>query len=350
MKLILSATILGFVNAQSIFDFLGSGDNSGDYEEIDNAWRESCDIFCDGVCVMEAEICDGKKHCESGEDEQSCHTEEEVFNSNNKSKSNKNKLPTATARPQPPGGFRGRFPGPGYAPQESMYYELDERKFNSFERKNRKLVQFVTGAQKNIRMEQMMKMMYYMTEGQMSAANFMEYGCHCSVNAVGHGIQQDNIDSLCSANAGCRKCAMADFNCDENSSYLVSGSVQGDVDGLGCTINRPGTCARALCECDLEMLKKFVLEKSSFDENLQGINGFDKTNSCSAASISSRSFGSSFQSNNNYSSDADNLQCCGSYPHRFPYNANSRSCCNGATFHTERYECCDLFITPIGMC
>jgi hypothetical protein len=81
-----------------------------------------------------------------------------VFNSNNKSKSNKNKLPTATARPQPPGGFRGRFPGPGYAPQESMYYELDERKFNSFERKNRKLVQFVTGAQKNIRMEQMMKM------------------------------------------------------------------------------------------------------------------------------------------------------------------------------------------------
>ena len=43
--------------------------------------------------------------------------------------------------------------------------------------------------------------------------------------------------------------------------------------------------------------------------------------------------------------------CCGSYPHRFPYSSLAgKSCCSGKTFNVNAFECCEGNVETIGTC
>lgn len=240
----------GNQNGGSIFDtniFEGSADSQSDYDmanaAADKLWEEAnCVMHCSdenlpagekGQCIMKDMRCNGKKDCTGGEDEAECPSDDAITSNDgtNSGKqgtkfagshgpapaTNPTDATTTTKRPAPPGAFRGRFPS-FYAPQESAYRQFNEPEFAVFQRRNRKMLQHVTGKQDNERLNQMMKMMFYITEGKMSMANYMSYGCHCNVDGSGHGASQDEIDSVCSRNAGCRKCAATDFTCNPNTT------------------------------------------------------------------------------------------------------------------------------------
>ena len=76
--------------------------------------------------------------------------------------------------------------------------------------------------------------LYYMSSGSQSISDYFSYGCHCNLSGSGHGKAQDEIDSACSRNNGCRKCAQMDFNCSWNSAYFVNGWQQGSENGIVC--------------------------------------------------------------------------------------------------------------------
>ena len=73
-----------------------------------------------------------------------------------------------------------------------------------------------------------------MSSGSQSISDYFSYGCHCNLSGSGHGKAQDDIDSACSRNNGCRKCAQMDFNCSWNSAYFVNGWQQGSENGIVC--------------------------------------------------------------------------------------------------------------------
>jgi len=45
----------------------------------------------------------------------------------------------------------------------------------------------------------------------------------------------------------------------------------------------------------------------------------------------------------NQGTKSETRECCGDYPSRFPYKSldGNRSCCNGKTYSTVKYECCE---------
>lgn len=367
MRLAISAILIGSIHAQNeneyddseygeaLFDF-------GDFYESDDAdFYNNCAMKCNnGDCVLKEEVCNAKVFCPEAEDEQNCESDESGSSGKN-TKSNRQGDRDRTTTTEAPGvnlatkgfgGFRGRFPGmPGmYAPQESSFRGFDDNQYAVFQRKNRKLIQHVMAESEldNERLQQMMKMMFYMTDGKISMANFMGYGCHCNADGSGHGGSLDDIDAACARNAGCRKCAQTDFSCDPSTKYIVNGAIGGRADGTACA-NRPDTCARSLCECDLQLIRDIIEDDlKSFDADFQSYNGFDQS-TCS--SFGNMDLGRSLQQNNGGSKSGDDGQCCGKYPHRQPINGENRSCCRDKTYNNAHFECCaGSDIVPIGSC
>ena len=88
-------------------------------------------------------------------------------------------------------------------------------------------------------------------------------------------------------------------------------------------VNRPDTCARSLCECDMQLIRDIIEDDlKSFDEDLQSYNGFDQS-TCN--SFGKMDLGRSLHQNNEGSKSGDDGQCCGKYPHRQPINGNTFS-------------------------
>lgn len=343
MRLALSAIFIGSAVA---FDNIFSFNGTEDYDAADAAWEEeNCVMFCDqSQCVLKEQKCNGKRDCIDGADEQGCQIDDSRDGTGHSDVKSKNRRPTPPPTPSP---FRGRFPS-FYAPQASAFRGFNDQAFSVFQRRNRRILQHVTGKQNDERFEQMMKMMFYMTDGKLSIANYMSYGCHCSVDGSGHGFSNDEIDSACSRNAGCRKCATSDFSCSQDTQYLVNGAISGRPDGLAC-INRPDTCARALCECDLQMVRDFISNQKMWNQKFHTFHGFDKAD-CSTSGFSSNDLGRSLQSTSGSKPSSDG-QCCGNYPNRQPINGSNRGCCGEKTFSSDHFECClNSEIVPIGSC
>ena len=89
------------------------------------------------------------------------------------------------------------------------------------------------------------------------------------------------------------------------------------------SVNRPDTCARSLCECDLEMVRQIIANAGQADSAYQTYNGFDQSAVCGSITDLGRSslsnpFGSSKKSK------SDEVQCCGVYPNRYPLNGKIR--------------------------
>lgn len=354
----IAALVMGSVNqfsgavAQDLLDY-EVFDNSTDYEATDSEWmKENCPIQCnDGSCVAKSQICDGKHNCVDGKDEQNCINDDEE---NEDSKKRNNQVPYGPNRTL--GGpssnvnkMRGRYPF--FAPTENMYAGFNEVAYKVFQRKNRRIISYISKQQtsNSQRLEQMMKMMFYMTDGKVSMPEFMSYGCHCNSDSSGRGTPQDDADTACSKNAGCRKCAMADYDCDQNTQYIVNGAIAGRTDALSC-VNRPDTCSRALCECDLQLIRDIISFSTTgqWQKSLHAYYGFSQSEcvaSSGSDSLSARSLAASA------SGSSSGPQCCGNYPHRQPINGEGRQCCGVKSYDKTYFECCsDQVIVPIGSC
>jgi len=359
----LGIAIVATVATQDIFDYM---EGSGMAAEDQKFLEENCVMLCgDGACITEEQRCDGKVDCIDRVDEHDCQIADDEANADH-IKSGGRRQPPGRAPPGrgPPaqmpvsavGGamnsiykMRGRMPG-GAGMPESTFKAFDSQSFGRFQRKNKKVTEFLLEGKSNPRYELMMKMLYYMSSGSQSISDYFSYGCHCNLSGSGHGKAQDEIDSACSRNNGCRKCAQMDFNCSWNSAYFVNGWQQGSENGIVC-VDQPGSCQRALCECDLQLVKDLVSESNTWSKKNHQFYGFDLDDGCKAdsAGMAGRSLNGKSSSGNDQSK---NESCCGIYPNRFPYaTGQGRECCNDKTYNTHHMECCrGNELVPIGSC
>merc|ERR1711953_22997 len=154
------------------------------------------------------------------------------------------------------------------------------------------------------------------------------YGCFClpegshDIAKGGYGKPQDNIDRSCRDFKQCYRCLNEEFGdtnqgcAGEEFGYrfdLITNS-DGSKD-VQCT-NRPGSCRRSICECDLQLARALALYESEWDENLHSVRGdFDRETTCERR-------------------EGDNpiIECCGDKT-TFPFNTPRRAnqCCDGPT-------------------
>ena len=89
---------------------------------------------------------------------------------------------------------------------------------------------------------------------------YWTYGCHClmlgdrPMSEMGHGAPKDALDSVCRAYKECQKCArdVHGETCIGEFHRYANTIANGDSQ---CN-DSPGTCTRALCECD----KRFAMD------------------------------------------------------------------------------------------
>lgn len=134
----------------------------------------------------------------------------------------------------------------------------------------------------------------------------------------GHGPPVDALDSVCKQYKDCQKCARAahgDTCIGEFVRYKYGETNNGD--DKFCK-NDPGTCDRALCECDLAFAKDHVGVTQVFNTDYHLFwstlpNGWDPKDNCPRGG-----------------SGPYDPQCCGAPDSAYVlFNAASKKCCAG---------------------
>ena len=188
------------------------------------------------------------------------------------------------------------------------------------------------------------------TEKEISK-RLQNYGCHCFPNNArivgGAGPAMDERDQLCRVLSRCHKCIEQDhgvssFDAEWDANigrYRWEEAADGSID---CSQNNE-QYKKDLCECDSAFAEALgaMWDDSSFDFSLwdnknNNLFNFDSENTCVGVGNSADS-------------------CCGTYPNRYPFNSNDRTCCaassTGKTYNAAMEDCCpDGSISSIGSC
>lgn len=190
--------------------------------------------------------------------------------------------------------------------------------------------------------------------------HFLNYGCYCIGDNISKGIPVDAIDSSCRDNFRCYQCIKKDFeNCDPlNTQYRFSLVKQnGNSDNLIECTNLPGTCSRAVCECDKQLASDLRDLEDSYDNKWKEELFEDREQRCQIFENPNFMTGGGGGGNNNGEGPTKlDESCCGNYPFRYPYLPNSgKKCCenpNGKsrTYNVATKECCAGKISDIGSC
>ena len=92
-----------------------------------------------------------------------------------------------------------------------------------------------------------------------------------SASAQGHGLAVDDLDRQCYKNMRCRTCAKLDFgkSCHGLMGYNYHANITEDGQReLSCTDTPLSTnnadCKKALCECDIQLVKDIVSRKDIY--------------------------------------------------------------------------------------
>ena len=151
---------------------------------------------------------------------------------------------------------------------------------------------------------------------------YWTYGCNCLIlgdrpmSDPGFGPPVDPLDAVCKAYKDCQKCARA-----EHGNSCIGEFVRykyGERNGDKYCRGRPGSCDRALCECDLQFAKAHVAKAHVFDKDFHLFwstrpNGWEPKDNCPRGG-----------------SGPYDPQCCGRPDGPFAlYNAANHVCCAG---------------------
>ncbi|CBY41895.1 unnamed protein product [Oikopleura dioica] len=153
---------------------------------------------------------------------------------------------------------------------------------------------------------------------------YFSYGCNCQffgdrpMSGPGGGPPMDPLDRTCREYRNCQKCTRMKFG-DECRGEFVRYSERQDEQGNFKCGDEAGTCARAICECDLRFAKNHAEKKESYNEEIHSFyspSNFDDRVYCPA--------------NRGKSNRVADRQCCGGNTKPFLlYDANVKSCCDG---------------------
>lgn len=175
------------------------------------------------------------------------------------------------------------------------------------------------------------------------------YGCHCSPDKentfpeylASHdfitgtkGEPLDPIDSVCRARNSCYRCiAMEHQNCHYTQSYDYTinrpgGSSKGKGEYYFECNDPPGSCERALCDCDREYFYSRRDTRDMYNSALSVRNGF------------TLEFGSCEPKNRNVQGKYDT--CCGPAGQRKPISVSTgHMCCGEELFYNDMtMDCC----------
>jgi hypothetical protein len=186
----------------------------------------------------------------------------------------------------------------------------------------------------------------------------MNYGCWCNLQSgdltTGAGLPQDSFDEKCGNFQLCLRCARWDakqdgtYTCDPvNDGYVGVGNSNFVID---CDAQNPTDCGAHLCMCYTNFFASLVgflwnPPAAPYDAsrahpgNLYNPAGtFDYDGVCKGGP----------------GNGANDMDCCGLYPERYPFSTNNKGCCGNEIFNPIA-KCCDGTATtgniqPVGTC
>jgi len=102
--------------------------------------------------------------------------------------------------------------------------------------------------------------------------SYTSYGCNCHyivgdrpMSTPGYGQAIDDLDAVCKDHKSCLNCVEEEFG-DQCIGELVNYNFDIEAgDGITC-LNAPGTCERALCECDKKFSADHYLIKDAYND------------------------------------------------------------------------------------
>lgn len=166
------------------------------------------------------------------------------------------------------------------------------------------------------------------------------YGCNCqmmvddrSMEKSSFGPPVDELDKTCKKLKDCYKCVKQAYGgkcTPENVEYDIFFRGQEILVG-----NQPGTCGRAIYECDLQYAKGLSKGMKSFDMRYNFFyGGFDPMSESAVCNMGGQKQENGLSSSNKFGIRdlTPNVQCCGSKKDPIPfntYNANVKQCCSG---------------------
>jgi len=169
------------------------------------------------------------------------------------------------------------------------------------------------------------------------------YGCWCNLASgdltKGNGQPQDSFDVVCRDFQLCLRCARWDgkqggYGCNPVSDGYMSKSGPDFI--ARCGEANPGNdCGRDLCMCYSQFYASLI--------------GFLWNPPSAPYSPSRQHPGNLFNPSGTFDWDAEcagsgtgaaDMNCCGNYPTRFPYNTDKKGCCGDQIFNPF-VKCCD---------
>lgn len=167
------------------------------------------------------------------------------------------------------------------------------------------------------------------------------YGCWCyfeTAHGQGRGRPVDTLDNMCQQLHQGYECILLDMNdagtpCVPWEEPFIAvagfGLTENDVI-VQCETNNPlGSCAAHSCKVEgwfVQQYLTYTLNGGAINNSMRHSNGFDINMQCPiSAGVKS------------------DKQCCGTFPSRFSFKDydGARDCCNGATFNTLMFSCCN---------
>ena len=170
------------------------------------------------------------------------------------------------------------------------------------------------------------------------------YGCWCNFGEnyfLGRGQPVDLNDQLCKQLHDGYACAVIDSEQEPSQEndvcepwkieYKAVSIFSNDPNSDCKAANKDNTCAANACTVETYFQQQVIsnlFAEIEIDVNSFGHSkGFDSREGCPI----------------NQGVKSESRECCGEYPIRFPYKSldGARACCDGRTYSTVKFECCD---------
>merc|ERR1712110_876669 len=171
------------------------------------------------------------------------------------------------------------------------------------------------------------------------AEKYWAYGCHCvllgsqPITQAGHGTPKDGMDVACRAFKDCQKCIKSEYGNTCNGEFKKYSWKWSTKQGDFITPDEPGTCSRALFECDKSFVYSLFDAKEVYNQRYHWYSGFEASydDNCGVDNKNGLLF--SFRAN-------DPHACCGGFDRPFVrYSREVSKCCRSGITKPADEEC-----------